>query len=63
VVIRQKTVLNSINVRLARAPNMGINILEQLHVSLIESRMMTGVEIWGLDGWREIRKVHKMFSK
>jgi hypothetical protein len=43
---------------------MGINILEQLYVSLIESRMMTGIEIWGLDdGWREIGKVHEMFCK
>jgi hypothetical protein len=40
--IRGKTTLNSINVCLARASNMGINILEQLYVSLIESRMMTG---------------------
>jgi hypothetical protein len=44
IVFRGKTALN----------NMEINILEQLYVSLIESRMMTGVEIWGLDdGWRE----------
>jgi hypothetical protein len=43
---------------------MGINILEQLYVSLIESRVMTGGEIWGLDdGWREIGKVHEMFCK
>jgi hypothetical protein len=57
-----KTELNSINICLGRAPNMGINIFEQLYVSLIESRMMTRVEIWGLDdGWREIGKVHEMF--
>jgi hypothetical protein len=36
--IRGKTALNSINICLARAPNMGINILDQLYVSLIESR-------------------------
>jgi hypothetical protein len=43
---------------------MAINILEQLYVSLIESRMMTGVEILGLDnGWREIGKVHEIFCK
>jgi hypothetical protein len=42
VVFRGKTALNSINICLARAPNMGINILEQLYVSLIESRMKTG---------------------
>jgi hypothetical protein len=33
-------------------------------MSLIEPRMMTGVETWALDdGWREIRKVHEMFCK
>jgi hypothetical protein len=64
VVIRGKTALNSINICVATAQNMGINILEQLYVSLIESRMMTGVEIWGLDdGWREIGKVHEIFCK
>jgi hypothetical protein len=43
---------------------MRINILEQLYVTLVESRMMTGVEIWGLDdGWRGIGKVHDMFCK
>jgi hypothetical protein len=62
--IRGKTALNNINICLARAPNMGINILEHLYVSLIESRMMTGLEIWGLDdGWRGIGKVHEMFCK
>jgi hypothetical protein len=40
VEIRGKTELNSINMCLATAPNMGINILEQLYVSLIESRMI-----------------------
>jgi hypothetical protein len=64
VVIGGKTVLNSNNISLARVQDMGINILEQLYVSLIESRMMTGVEIWGLDdGWRETGKVHEMFCK
>jgi hypothetical protein len=43
--IRGKTALSSINICLATAPNRGINILEQLYVSLIESRMMAGVEI------------------
>jgi hypothetical protein len=43
---------------------MGINILEQLYVSLIESRMMTWVEIWGLDdGWRKQGKFMTCFAK
>jgi hypothetical protein len=39
-------------------------VLEQIYNSLIESLMMTGVEIWGLEGgWKEIEKVHEMFCK
>jgi hypothetical protein len=55
-----KTALNS-NMS-SYSNKYGINILEQLYVSLFVSRMMTGVEIWGLDDvWREIGKVHEMF--
>jgi hypothetical protein len=64
VITRGKTALNSFNICLARVPNMGMLILEHLYVSLIESRMMSGVEIWGLDDeWREIGKVHEIFCK
>jgi hypothetical protein len=64
VVIRGKTALSNINICIARERNMGINIIKQLYVSIIESRMMIGVEIWELDdGWREIGKVHEMFCK
>jgi hypothetical protein len=28
---------------------MGVKVLEQVHNALVESRMMTGVEIWGLE--------------
>jgi hypothetical protein len=36
---------------------------KQAYNSLIES-LMTGVEIWGLDGgWEEIEKVYEMFCK
>jgi hypothetical protein len=38
VITRGKTALNSINICLARAPNKGIDILQQLYVPLIKSR-------------------------
>jgi hypothetical protein len=44
--------------------NIQVKMLEQIYNSLIESRMMTGVEIWGLEGgWEEIEKDHEMFYK
>jgi hypothetical protein len=44
---------------MAIAPNIEVKVLEQVYDALVDSRMMTGVEIWGLeDGWKEIKKVH-----
>jgi hypothetical protein len=64
VLIRGKIALSSINICLARAQNIQVKVLEQMCNSLIESRLMTGVEIWGLEGgWEEIEKVHEMFCK
>lgn len=61
---RGKTALSSINTCIARVPNIKVKVLEQIYNSLIESRMMTRVEIWGLEGrWKEIEKVHDMFCK
>jgi hypothetical protein len=57
VAIRGESALNSINICIGRAPN--IEVKEQVYNALVESRMMTGVEIWGLeDGWKEIKKFH-----
>jgi hypothetical protein len=40
-----------------RAPNIEVKVLEELYNSLVESHMMTGVEIWELeDGWKETGK-------
>jgi hypothetical protein len=64
VLIRGKIALRNINICLARARNIQVKVLGQIYNSLIESRMMTGVEIWGLEGgWKEIEKVHEMFCK
>jgi hypothetical protein len=49
---------------MARAPNIEVKVIEQVYNALVESHMMTGVEIWGLeDGWKEIKKVHELFCK
>jgi hypothetical protein len=62
VAVRGKSALNSINICVARAPNIEVKISEQLYNALVESRMMTGVEIWGLeDGWKEMGKIHELF--
>jgi hypothetical protein len=54
----------SINTCVTRAPNIEVKVLEQLYNMLVESCMMTGVEIWGLeDGWKEIGKAHELFCK
>jgi hypothetical protein len=64
VTIRGKSALNSINICMARAPNIEVKVAEQVYNALVESRMMAGVEIWGLeDGWKEIKKVHELFCK
>jgi hypothetical protein len=49
---------------LARAPIIEVKVLEQVYNALVESLMMTGVEIWGLeDGWKEIKKVQELFCE
>jgi hypothetical protein len=59
-----KLVLNSINLCVTGALNIEVKVVEQVYNAPIESRMMTGVEIWGLeDGWKEIVKVHELFCK
>jgi hypothetical protein len=39
--------LDSINVCLAKAPNIQVELLKQLHTSLTESRMMTAEQVLG----------------
>jgi hypothetical protein len=64
VLFTGKIALSSIIICLARVQNIRVKVLEQVYNSLIESRVMTGVEIRGLEGgWKEIEKVHEMFCK
>jgi hypothetical protein len=54
--IRGKLLLITINVCLARALNTEIRVLEHLCTSLIKSKMIMWVKVWGLeDGWKVAR--------
>jgi hypothetical protein len=49
---------------LARTPDMRVRILENMYEMLCESRMMYGVEMWGLEGgWKQIDNIHSRFCK
>jgi hypothetical protein len=62
--IRRKLSLNTINVCLARALNTEVKVLGQLCTSLIESRIMVWVKIWGLeDGQKEAGEMHELFCR
>jgi hypothetical protein len=38
--------------------------VEQLYASLIDARIITGAEIWGLVyGWEEVGTVHELYCK
>jgi hypothetical protein len=40
-----------------RTPDMRVQLLENAHEMVCESKLMYGAEIWGLDeGWKEIDK-------
>jgi hypothetical protein len=52
VVIRGISALNSINICVARAPNIEVRVLEQLYNSLVESNMITGRNL-GVGRWME----------
>jgi hypothetical protein len=37
-------------------------MLENIHEMVCESKIMNGIEIWGLNGaWKEVDKVHNIF--
>jgi hypothetical protein len=49
---------------LARTPEMRVATLENVYGMLCESRMLYGVEIWGLEGgWKHIDRIHSKFCK
>jgi hypothetical protein len=49
---------------LATTPNMKVRTLENIYETLCESRIMYGVELWGLDEvWKEADRIHGRFCK
>jgi hypothetical protein len=49
---------------LTRTPDMGVKLLGNVYEMVYESRMMYGVEIWGIEeGWKQIDKIHGRMCK
>jgi hypothetical protein len=49
---------------LTRTPDMGVKFLGNVYEMVYESRMMYGVEIWGIEeGWKQIDKIHGRMCK
>jgi hypothetical protein len=64
-VLRGRVALNSTDRCLVTAPNIRVELIEQTYVSLVEWRMMAGMEIWWLKvGWRMVGKteLHETFA-
>jgi hypothetical protein len=56
--------LTAIDKCLATSPNMKVRTLENIYETLCESRIMGGVELWGLDeAWKEVDRIHGRFCK
>jgi hypothetical protein len=64
VIAKGNEALLAINKCLARTPDIRVKILENIYEMLCESRMMYGIETWGLKGgWKQIDNVHSRFCK
>jgi hypothetical protein len=49
---------------LTRTPDMGVKLLGNVYEMVCESRMMSGLEIWGVEeGWKEIDTIHGRMCK
>jgi hypothetical protein len=56
--------LTAIDKCLAATPNMEVRTLENIYETLCVSRIMYGVELWGLDeAWKEVDRIHGRFCK
>jgi hypothetical protein len=57
-------VLTAIDKYLATTPDMKVSTLENIYETLCESRIMYGVELWGLDkAWKEVDRIYGRFCK
>jgi hypothetical protein len=63
VIAKGTQTLVAIDKCLARTPDMRVATLENIY-EMCESRMMYGVQMWGLEGgWKQIDKIHSRFCK
>jgi hypothetical protein len=62
--VEGKLVFNSIIICLAKELSIDNRMLKQICISLMESRVKTGFEIWSLeDGWKVVEEVYELFCK
>jgi hypothetical protein len=56
--------LAAIDKCLAKIPGARVKILENMYEMVCTSKLMYGVEMWGLEKeWKEIDKIHGRFCK
>jgi hypothetical protein len=56
--------LRSTGKHIAVTHNVKVQMLENTYEMVCESKIMYGIEIWGLNGaWKEVDKVHSIFCK
>jgi hypothetical protein len=48
----------------AVTPDIKVQMLENMYEMVCESKIMYGIEVWGLNGaWKEAEKIHSIFCK
>jgi hypothetical protein len=56
--------LRAIDKCMAVTPDIKIQVLENIYEMVCESKIMYGIEVWGLNGaWKEVDRVHSIFCK
>jgi hypothetical protein len=54
--------LRAIDKCIAVTPDIKVQMLENIHEIVCESKIMCGIEVWGLNGaWKEVDKIHSIF--
>jgi hypothetical protein len=56
--------LRAIDKCISVTPDIEVEMLENVYEMACESKIMYGIEVWGLNGaWKEVDKVHSIFCK
>jgi hypothetical protein len=62
--LRKYQVLTAIDKCISVTPHINIQMLENIHEMVCESKITYGIEVWGLsDVWKEKDKFHSRFCK